>query len=241
MHQSTIYLKAFWGSILLALLLLTACESQEKKVAITTIDSEFDASEDDWVVGLANYRTDSDTALIKWRNGSALLPAPLDTTSYGLYLSCTNLGDGATMYLSKKISGLKPSAAYELTVALTMASNIFADSVNTKGSPATMVYLKAGTSTVAPDTATLEGFYRLNVDMGAPSQENDRFKILGDISNSLALKEYHLVERSLPTPLSFMTNSSGETWLLIAVDSDYADITSLYFDRLRIDIRSSIE
>ncbi|WP_025761812.1 hypothetical protein [Dyadobacter tibetensis] len=230
-----------WGLIAGILGPLWGCSRSDKMTAITTIDSEFENSLDDWTPFLANYPIDSDTALISYRIASAPLPSPLDTNSYGLYLKSRNLGEGMTMLIKKRVGGLSPDTEYNLEVDLSLATNYYESVDSLAKTAARLVYIKAGVSSIEPDTIRQSGYFRMNIPWNNPASETSMHKVIGDLNNKAVSGTYTLFQHSLTSGLNFTSDATGDAWLVLAIDSNFSGEASLYLDRIVVKLRRSIE
>ena len=101
----------------------------------------------------------------------------------GIYVQGHNRSDDLFMFLKKRVDGLRPDTAYEISVSIDLATNVSAGLIGIGGSPGESVFVKAGASTAEP--VPLEdgkGYLRMNIDKGNQSRGGEAMAVLGNIA-----------------------------------------------------------
>lgn len=167
------------------------------------------------------------------------LPAETGVQGGALLMSGQNVSDDLFMFLSYRVTGLRPETAYALTFELELASNAPSGCVGVGGAPGESVYLKVGAA--AQEPARVEGAsgsLGLNVDKGNQSMGGANAQVVGDIANGspdCSNPPYRLITRdNRASPFRMTSNSRGELWLLVGTDSGYESTTALYYDTIRV-------
>ena len=117
--------------------------------------------------------------------GWASLPPGLPAGG-GLRLNGNNHSDDLFMYITRAITGLRPSTAYLMDVVLVIGTNASAECGGIGGSPGGSVTVKIGASAIQP-SAQLDNmdWLRLNLDKGKQAVGGADLKAVGNISNTL--------------------------------------------------------
>jgi len=232
-----------WGS-LAAVLALTSCNKENEKLnAITIVESQFETTVENWSGDFAQYsdaiftgtKKDSLTrAYLQIGLDRARLPVALDSTKYGLRSQSNNRRDSLFTFFKKKVTGFIPGRDYNVVFNVDLGTSYFEKSVDSLGSPAAAVYLKAGASSKEPVKTLVNGYYRFNLDKGKLSQDGTEMVVLGNVSNGTDSQRYTKVSRSNGNnPVKVRPNANGEIWLCVGVESGYKGISILYLDKIK--------
>lgn len=169
--------------------------------------------------------------------GRATLPLPLDTTEYALRQSGSNHSDDLFMFIKREIVNLEPNTLYRVNLKITAATDAPEGSVGIGGSPAGSVYIKAGAVSEEPKTVLDDDdYYRMNIDKGNQAAGGKDMRVIGDFSNGLDIFQYNLKTISNDEPFEVKSDSSGKVWVIIGTDSGFEGITTIYYDRIEIDL-----
>lgn len=230
-----------WGGFAL-IASLSACDNDNDKLsAVTTVESQFQTTVENWSGGFADYSTATDTTSLEMAFSRARLPAALDSTKYGLRIQGHNRSDDMFMYVKRKVSGLIPNRDYKVVFDIDLGTSYPENSVGIGGSPGSSVYLKAGASPNEPVTKLVNGFYTVSIDKGQQSEAGKEMALLGNISNGQDKEGYKLVARSnQDKPVVVKANASGEIWLCVGSDSGFEGLTVLYYDKIKATITEQI-
>lgn len=230
-------------SITVALILLTACEEDEIKNPANgeTPSFTFENGVEGWSGGFADYPVGEDEfyeVSFEW----APLPAPLDQNQKALEISGNNHSDDLFMFVKRKIEGLQPSTAYQLTFHVELASNAPDGSFGIGGSPANSVYLKAGATQIEPKAVQQGEDWQMNIDKGNQSQGGEDMIVLGDIATDQEDFEYALITRSNEDhPFSVTSDETGSVWVIVGTDSGFEGITTLYYNQIGLEFEKISE
>jgi hypothetical protein len=200
-------------------------------------DFDFSADCAGWVPGFADYPPGQD-AFYHLVAGVRALPAPLDTTKKGLFISGDNHSDDLFMYFKHRVTGLQPNATYRVAFGVSIATNAPAGCAGAGGSPGENVWVKTGASAAEPVAAVdSEGSLRLNVDKGDQSAGGRNAVVVGDLASSQPCGEgnprYELKQlTSGADSVEVAADSSGAARLLVGTDSGFEGTTSVYFTSL---------
>ena len=231
-----------YGVPVLLLAALTACyDSITSSVDEVVLDTDFSRGADGWVVDFADYPA-GDERNFDFDSGVRSLPAPLDASRRGMFVSGSNRSDDLFMFLKRPVDGLTPGADYRIRFDVEIASNEGSGCVGIGGAPGEAVVVKAGASAREPARIRdSSGWYRLSVDKGNQSASGSDAVVLGHIANGsdqCSGGDYRLKRLADPSPtVSATADSSGRLWLLVGTDSGYEGITSLYYTRIRASLQ----
>lgn len=164
------------------------------------------------------------------------LPAGLDEKMSALFIAGNNRSRDLFMYYRRKVNGLEPSRAYEVSFTLDLASNAPRGCMGFGGAPGESVYVKLGASPDEPKPIKKQGWYRLSVDKGE-QDEGGRFAVvIGDAStyhtDCSGNGPYRIGARGASLVVS--ASEAGELWLFFGTDSDFEGTTSLYYTWLMV-------
>jgi hypothetical protein len=164
------------------------------------------------------------------------LPEPLDTNKKSLKISGNNHSDDLFSAIYRKFEGLQPNTKYLVTFDIELGSNAPTNAVGVGGSPD--LSIGAGGINYAPEnTIDNLNYYRPNFESLLQSGiSNDVFLVLGTIGVSDVIPTpFTLINRNnLNNPLMIESNSKGEIWLMIAIDSGFEGTTTLYYALIKI-------
>ena len=133
------------------------------------------------------------------------------------------------------LGGLTPGATYAASVWVDLVTNVPTGSVGIGGSPGASVFVKAGASTIEPDTfEDSNGYLRMNVDKGNQSRGGESMAVLGNIAHpEVEDREYRIKTLdSLRLPLRVDADDEGRVWLVVETDSGFEGLTRLYYTRI---------
>ncbi|MCY4449080.1 MAG: hypothetical protein OXE02_09605 [Chloroflexi bacterium] len=139
------------------------------------------------------------------------------------------------MFLTGRVDGLQPDAAYTVEVSLDLATNVGAGLIGIGGSPGESVFVKAGASDVEPATVVDSiGHLRMNIDKGNQSQGGEAMVVMGNVAHpDVTGPEFRI--KTLGNEgqaLTVETDGEGRLWLIVGTDSGFEGRTTLYYDRI---------
>ncbi len=218
-----------------ATLLLGGCLGSTDISPAFTIPYDFSQLNTGWVAASADYPA-AQAAAVGFVGDVRNLPAPLSTTSAGLYLSGTNVSGDLFMYQARYVTGFPANRNYTATLQVEYASNIHGGCTSGAG-PLTVI--KAGvTSTPLVVTADAQGVLRLNIDKGTGTDAGG-FTQLGDITSGLTGCPTPGTYSAWGTPirtqiLPLVTDASGGFYIFIGTQSSYVGFHEIYFTRMNL-------
>ena len=198
-----------------------------------TFDFMFESDSEGWTVDFADLPVDHDQSIFELDHGYRTLPDGLE--GGGIYVRGHNRSDDLFMFLKRRVGGLRPKAAYGVSVSLDLATNVPPGLAGIGGAPGESVYVKAGASTVEPDTVEGSGRHlRLNIDKGNQSQGGESMVVLGNVANpKVSGREFRIKTLdSMDLPLYVETDDEGRLWLIVGTDSGFEGLSALYYARI---------
>ena len=139
-------------------------------------------------------------------------PLPDGLEGSGIYVQGHNRSDDLFMFLKRQVGGLSPGATYAVSVWVDLVTNVPTGSVGIGGSPGSNVFVKAGASTIEPDTfEASNGYLRMNVDKGNQSRGGESMAVLGNVAHpQVEDREYRIKTLdSLGLPLRVDADDEG--------------------------------
>ena len=219
-----------------ALALLIICNGCDKKHNPDAVKLEFNFNNDTegWAGDFADYPI-GEEQFYELEFQISALPSPLDQTDSAIKHSGNNHSDDLFMFITKKITELKPDQIYNVEFDIEIGTNAAENSAGIGGSPAHSVYIKAGASQIEPVKLIDESdYYRLNIDKGQQSQGGNDMTVIGDFSNGLDEFEYALKLINNKEKIKARSNQNGELWLIIGTDSGFEGTTTIYYNNINV-------
>lgn len=221
---------------LLLLAVLGACENEDQPAPMT-LTYTFEDGPEGWSGNFADYPIDQE-ASYDLHFGYSTLPSPLDESQGALMITGNNHSDDLFMFIKRKITGLSPGRRYTLAFTVEFASNVPDGMVGIGGSPGESVYIKAGASQLEPiKIESADGYYRMNIDKGNQAQGGEDMITIGDFSNDTDLDEYTLVTRTTDIGFPVQADNNGELWIIVGTDSGFEGVTTIFYDRIEVELR----
>ena len=193
----------------------------------------FEADGEGWTAGFADLPVDYDPSIFELESGYRTLPDGLEGS--GIYIQGHNRSDDLFMFLKRRVGGLIPETAYDVSVSIDLATNVPAGLVGIGGSPGSSVFVKAGASTFEPDTFEDSSRHlRMNIDKGNQSRGGRSMVVLGDVAHPDAEnREYRIKTLDGPDlPVTVEADDAGRVWLIVGTDSGFEGLTALYYARI---------
>lgn len=228
----------------LVVLVFTSAGCKKDNVTNTVGPKEFifnfQASADGWKGGFADYPKEPNVeSYYKLEFSYSMLPSPLNSNEGALRQSGINHSDDLFMFVKKKITGLCPNTNYKIDLEIEFATNAASGSCGVGGAPGESVFIKAGASINEPMKLidNSDNYYRLNIDKGNQSQDGVNMKLIGDFANGTELNVYKLKVLKTAIPISVNSNSKGEVWVIVGTDSGFEAITTIYYNRIKVNVK----
>lgn len=220
-----------------AALLLAGCLGATDLSPGFTIPYDFNALNTGWVAGAADYPA-SQTAAVGLVGDVRNLPAPLATTSVGLYLKGTNVSGDLFLYQTRYVTGFAANHTYTATLQVEYASAIQQDCTT---GPGPVTFIKAGVTATAPVvTADAQGVLRLNIDKGTGTSPG-AFTQLGDITSGLPGCPTPGTYSAWGTPIRqqtmpLVTDAAGGFYIFIGTQSSFVGTHEIFFTRMNLSL-----
>jgi len=167
---------------------------------------------------------------------NAFLPPPLDQSIKTLKISGNNHSDDLFSAVFHKFENLQPNKSYSITFNIDFASNAPIGAVGAGGDP--NLFIGAGGINYLPgNNIDNLNMYRPNfISKIQSGQSNELFQIIGNIGVSTTIPTpYAVINRNnIGAPIIIKSNSEGQLWLIIAIDSGFEATTTLYFKSINI-------
>ncbi|WP_432665435.1 stalk domain-containing protein [Wukongibacter baidiensis] len=161
-----------------------------------------------------------------------------DEGSKGIYMTGNNHSDDLFMYIYKNIGKdgeLKPNTRYSMDLTFKMATNVPAGMVGIGGSPGESVYVKAGITNKKPNAILDENnHYRLDIDKGNQSQGGKDLSTIGNMAKADETMDDSYSYKHFRTTSIVETDSEGNAFIVIGLDSGFEGKTEVYFDDIMI-------
>lgn len=234
------------GGVLLG---LVGCNSNNEEIEVGYLESisfDLSASDDEWVAGFADYPVNGE---VDWELSSSANEAFTLATGEagsGYFLHSMNRSDDTQMYITRKISGLKPSTHFDVAFDIQMATSVNDQCVGIGGAPHS-VTVKAALSRLEPKAA-LDSLdhYRLNIDTGSQVNGGLDAQSLGNIGleslqdcdpggDQYGLKNFN----NEGERFEVTSDENGELWLTLLTDSGFEGPTSIYFTKADLSFSES--
>ncbi len=207
-------------------------------VADAEFSYTFDSDKEGWTVDFADLPVDYDQPLYELDYDHSLLPDDLE--GGGIYVQGHNRSEDLFMFLKRQVEGLTPKAIYAVSVSIDLATNVPAESLGIGGSPGSSVYVKAGASTIEPDTFESRGYRRMNIDKGNQATSGKSMVVLGDLAHTEVdeIDPKYLIKTvdNSDSPLSVEADDEGRIWLIVGTDSGFEGLTALYYARISYEL-----
>lgn len=193
---------------------------------------DFSEGKRGWEAGFADLnKSQKDT--FNLQAGVQSLPADLDTSGTGYFMSGDNHSDDLFMYLKRSLGpadGIIPFQKYELVFQIMYATNTPGDNGGTTGA----TFLKAGASDVEPESILAsDGYLRMNVDKGNQANGGQAATVVAIVGNNLASERYRSVTKA-QIHATAQADANGVLWLMIGTDSGSEFTTSVFYQDIKV-------
>jgi hypothetical protein len=218
-----------------AALLAAGCLGDGDFTVRNTLDFDFNVHGLEWFGGGADFPA-SDAAAVGLVGDLRPLPAPLNTTLVGLYLSGTNVSGDLFMFQKKHWTGLAAGATYQVSLQLEFVTNYHAGCTT---GPGPVAFIKLGATATEPlPIEDAQGVLRMNIDKGTGANPGG-FVQLGDIRNTLtgcpAAGTFGPRTTTITLqPTELVTDAEGGFWTFIGIQSSFLGFQEVYFLGMRL-------
>ncbi|NOU20034.1 MAG: hypothetical protein HOO91_20950 [Bacteroidales bacterium] len=237
MEKRNIKKNRFLKLACLFLPLLSSCTKDVEVKPIIEHTFTFNNGNENWVPFFSDYPVGKETSYeLEFTN--AFLPAPLDRNIKALKISGINHSDDLLSAICHKFDNLQPNIAYSIIFNIDIASNALIGGAGVGGDPNLSIGV-GGINYLPTNIIDNSNYYRPNfISKLQSGLSNEVFQIIGNIGVSSSYPTlFKIINRNnTDSPISITTNALGEFWLMIAIDSGYEGITTLYFKSINIEI-----
>ena len=221
------------AAVVVAAVLLSPSAALAQEGAEAEFSFNFEDDAEGWTVGFADLPVNQDQSIYELDSGHRPLPDGLEGS--GVYIQGHNRSDDLFMFLKRQVGGLRPNATYAVSASIDLATNVPAGSFGIGGSPGESVFVKAGASTVEPETAEDDnGYHRMNIDKGNQANGGESAVVLGNVAHpEVVNREYRIKTLdNVDLPLSVSADSEGWVWLIVGTDSGFEGFSAFYYTRI---------
>jgi hypothetical protein len=239
--------------LIILISLLVGCQNRNKdntpnKTSDINNDSmeytyDFEEDLDGWTGGYAgvseNYSMyDYD---VNFSDNNSLL---FDGTNKGIYLTNNNVDTSKNdyMYTTKNFSradGLLPLTNYLVDLKFDIAPSLIN---NIENVPYDKIQVKAGVVNIQPTTNFEKdddnNYYYIDLDDDNSINE-ENLTLLGNAAIEGLENKNSYIQKSFNKNFEVMTNSNGELWVIIGINTNYDGDSSLFIDNVSIKISNA--
>jgi len=232
--------------IIIIILALSSCQNNQQPIETSQpivdetespvdksiyFDTDFESGEDDYLSGFADYPQGEEDF---YELNSEVVDIP-DLNSKGYLLSGNNHSDDLLMYIAKPLV-VQPDTDYKVTVTFDIATNIPGGMMGVGGSPGSSVYVKAGVSN-KEFTPTLDSsnYLRSNWDIGNQASDGTEGLTLGNVEK-IDSEDDTYQYKNFSHEFTVKSSQDGTIYVLLAIDSGFESVSSIYFDNISIDV-----
>lgn len=193
----------------------------------------FESDNEGWITGFADLPVDWTDDLYELATEFRQLPDGLEGN--GIYIQGHNRSDDLFMFLTKKITDLKPNTNYEIHLAINIAANVPAAMMGIGGSPGESVYVKAGASTDEPTISSDDiGHLRISVDKGNQASHGSEMFSIGNVANFEVVGSEYKIKTLDNTgrTVTVSSDDSGQLWLIVGTDSGFEGLSTFYYSAI---------
>lgn len=187
-----------------------------------------------WIGGIADY-PDSLYTRLNFTSEYAPLYGVFPSGNNRVFrISANNPHSDLFYYVAKKFEGFEPNSRYKIATTFELQAAMLTD---TLGSFPLDIYFKMAGSQVAPNTFKLfdSQYYTLNLNKGEREDEGTGFMFLMRPNDNIS-KEKPVIIRYSDNSRSkiFETNSKGELWVVLGIDSSIPLEMSYSFNTIAV-------
>jgi hypothetical protein len=234
------YSKWLLGGLCALLILIMGCSGDFEKEF--QFNYTFEEDQQGWTAGFADLPADFDESFYELDSGWGALPSGLEGNA--IYLNGHNHSDDLFMFLKVQVEGLKPDTTYQVLFSIDLASSTPEGMMGIGGSPGESVFVKAGAIDYEPEVIEdTDGWLRMNIDKGNQASEGEDMINLGTLANpNIDLDTFTGEEYALMTLTSeghsfdVVSDAQGKVWFIAGTDSGFEGPTSVYYDKISIQL-----
>jgi|WetSurMetagenome_2_1015567.scaffolds.fasta_scaffold209457_1 hypothetical protein len=206
-----------------------------KKDNVLEFNYTFTAGTENWQSLFSDYPVGEEN-FYELEFTNAFLPPPLDQNIKSLKISGNNHSDDLVSVIFHRFENLQINKAYSITFNIDFASNTPIGAVGVGGDPNLFIGV-GGLNYLPKNNIDNLNTYRPNfISKIQSGQSNEVFQIIGNIGVSTTIPTpYTIINRNnIGNPITIKSNSEGQIWLMIAIDSGFEATTTLYYKSINI-------
>lgn len=196
------------------------------------VRSNFAESTDRWEAAVSDYH--HATAPVDLVMGIRPVPPELGRHR-AFFFSAGNRSDDTFFFLRRRIA-VPPNRPFRVAYAITFASHEPSGCVGAGGAPGEAMVMKLGVSANKPAVVPRpDGYFAFSLDKGQQNAAGKEAAIIGNAANGrpcAAPKQYVSAIRRGTYPHVVRSDSDGELWAYVGIDSGYEGVNSIYYERI---------
>ncbi len=224
--------------------ILSAAISSQAQTSATQISFDFRNGSLGWQADFADYPPAYNIDdFYKLKAELRMLPPELGISGSGFYIQGDNNSDDLFMFIKRRLTsadGIAAGQRYQIRYTIVFASNAQSGCFG-PGSPGEDVVLKAGAISNEPSPILdSSGLRIMNVNIGNQVNGGSAASTVSDIANGLPCRtspnRYVSIQRVHQHTAEVTATSNGELWLLVGTDSGFEGLTSLFYQRIEVQL-----
>lgn len=227
----------FFG--LLGLIVLLGACSAEQELRVYSFTFPFISSDQGWSGGFANYPSvpvDSIGYHLHAAHDPLAYNINTDSTRMSMYISGNSLNNQLFMFLKRKITGLKPSATYEVMFTVRLASNLPTKQPTTPATLGELTHVRIGAMPEEPVLTAVDNVYRITLGEEILDTSGTQLLTIGSVAVTSSTKAYTMITRNntSATAVRATTNEAGELWLVVGTQGTASGKVTLYYTQIDV-------
>lgn len=201
-------------------------------ISLATVTFDFTESNEGWAHGFADYPAGEKDSLYYQLNGKH---ASFDGLGKAFRVAGVNHNADLFMFVKKKISGLRPNTNFTVTFDMDMACQT--SSLIGPDSNGDNYFVKTGATALEPKSVIEGNRVTMNIDKGENAQSGSDMFFIGNIAGAYTGGPYtnvNLTNSFVDQPIETRSNSRGELWLVVGIDSNVKGDVAMYFRKIAV-------
>jgi len=212
------------------IILMSGCTSNPES---SSVFFDFEQSDSGFIPIFADYPNQEDVNdFYECQHSYGKVPIP--KAGKGIFISGNNHSDDLFMGYIKKLEGFEAGKTYHFSVSFKLATNIEGGLVGVGGSPGESVTVKCGIVPILPKAENKSGYFRLNIDKGAQSNDGKDMIVVGNMAKTENNHPGEYEFNEFLAAFDITANEAGEVYLIIGTDSGFESTTSYYLDDISV-------
>lgn len=213
--------------------LLVGCQWDEDRqgLSLATITYDFTVSNEGWSHGFADYPAGKDDS-VYYQLGAR--HAAFDGLGRAFQISGINHNADLFLYIKKKISGLRPNTNFTVTLTMEMACR--SSALEGQEGSGDNIFIKTGATAHEPKSVIEGNRVTMNIDKGENAVSGSDMFFIGNLFGSISGAPYtnFTLNSFSNRPIETKSNSRGELWLVVGVDSNVKSEVAIYFREISV-------